>query len=65
MILALQYKHLYTDHMADKPLVWIGSFAEAICVLHAFEKRTRKTARADIDIAKRRLLELIRMRRDF
>lgn len=37
---------------------YLARFAEAVYVLHAFEKRTRQTARADIDLAKRRFAEL-------
>jgi len=51
--------------MAEKPVVWLGSaleFAEAVFVIHAFQKKTRKTAKHDIDLAKHRLAELIRRR---
>jgi phage-related protein len=40
-----------------------AKFREAIYVLHAFQKATRKTDKADIDLAKRRLGQLIRERR--
>lgn len=42
---------------------YIAKFREAIYVLHAFQKATRKTDKADIDLAKRRLGQLIRERR--
>lgn len=41
---------------------YVAKFAEAIYVLHAFEKRTRRTPRADIDLGVRRLAELMRTR---
>jgi hypothetical protein len=41
---------------------YIAKFYEAIYVLHAFQKDTRKTNKADIDLAKRRLSQLIRDR---
>ena len=40
----------------------IAKFAEAVFVIHAFQKKTRKTAKHDIDLAKYRLAELIRRR---
>ncbi|MBI5119044.1 type II toxin-antitoxin system RelE/ParE family toxin [Candidatus Poribacteria bacterium] len=42
---------------------YIAKFREAIYVLHAFQKRTRKTAKADIDLARRRYAQLIRERK--
>ena len=36
-------------------VIYIASFKEAIYVLHAFEKKTQRTARADLAIAKKRL----------
>lgn len=38
-------------------------FKEAVYVLHAFEKKTHRTARSDIELARRRLKELLRQRR--
>ena len=35
-------------------------FADAIYVLHCFQKKTQKTGKADIDLAARRYRELIR-----
>ena len=34
---------------------YIAKFTEAVYVLHAFEKRTRRTRKADIELAKVRL----------
>ena len=34
---------------------YVARYAEAVYVLHAFEKRTRRTLQADIDLAKHRL----------
>lgn len=42
---------------------YIAKFREAIYMLHAFQKATRKTDKTDIDLAKRRLGQLIRERR--
>lgn len=43
-------------------VLYIAKFAEAIYVLHAFEKKTQKPRKADLDLARRRLrdLELLR-----
>jgi phage-related protein len=35
-------------------LIYIARFTDAVYVLHAFQKKTRKTARADLDLAARR-----------
>ena len=43
-------------------IFYVAKFAEAVYVLHAFEKRTRKTAGADIDLGARRFAELVRHR---
>jgi phage-related protein len=44
-------------------VVYVARFAEAIYVLHAFEKRTGRTRHADIELAKARLAELHVLRR--
>jgi phage-related protein len=41
---------------------YIAKFAEAVYVLHAFEKRTRKTSQGDIELAKTRLSQLLPQR---
>lgn len=41
----------------------VTKFGEAVYVLHAFEKRSRRTAKHDIDLAGQRYRELIRHRR--
>jgi phage-related protein len=42
-------------------VLYVARFAEAVYVLHAFEKRTRKTRQADIQLAKRRLSQVMRL----
>jgi phage-related protein len=44
-------------------LVYIAKFEEAVYVLHTFEKRSRKTARRDVEVAQRRLAEVLRQRK--
>ena len=41
----------------------IAKFAEAIYVLHAFEKKTQKTTSADLATARNRLAHVLRNRR--
>lgn len=43
-------------------VIYIATFAEAVYVLHAFQKKTQKTAKSDLDLAKARLKDLIRRR---
>jgi len=35
-------------------VLYLARFAEAVYVLHVFEKKTQKTARVDIELGKRR-----------
>ena len=44
-------------------VIYIAKFDEGVYVLHAFEKKTRRTARTDIDLARARLKEALAMRR--
>ena len=44
-------------------VVYIAKFQEAVYVLHAFEKRTRRTPKDAIDLARNRLRELVAGRR--
>ena len=41
---------------------YVAKFAEAVYVLHAFNKQTQKTPGRDIELAQRRYFELIRTR---
>jgi phage-related protein len=43
--------------------LYVARFAEAVYVLHAFEKRTRKTPRRDLSLARQRFHELLALRR--
>lgn len=43
--------------------LYVAKFEEAIYVLHAFEKKTRKTASSDLELAQSRLSELLQRRR--
>jgi phage-related protein len=41
-------------------VIYVASFAEAVYVLHAFVKKTQRTAQRDLDLASARLRELKR-----
>jgi phage-related protein len=43
-------------------VLYVAKFEEAVYILHAFEKRSRKTAKRDVDLAGQRYRELIRQR---
>ena len=47
---------------AEHRVLYIARFAEAVYVLHAFEKRTRRTSKDDLDPARQRLRALINQR---
>jgi predicted XRE-type DNA-binding protein len=44
-------------------VLYVAKFAEAVFVLHAFQKRKRRASRVDIELARRRLENLLLMRR--
>ena len=44
-------------------VLYVAKFAEAVYVLHAFEKRTRKALQRDVDLARQRLHEVLALRR--
>ncbi len=41
---------------------YIAKFEESIYMLHAFEKKTKRTSQADIEMGRKRLAEVIRHR---
>jgi len=51
--------HTNTEHR----ILYLARLPEAIYVLHAFEKRTRQTPRTEAEIARARLAELMKVRR--
>lgn len=40
-------------------VIYLATFADAVHVLHCFQKKTQKTAKKDIDIARMRLREVL------
>ena len=44
-------------------VLYVAKFAETVIVLHAFDKRTRRTPKRDIDLAAKRYRQLMAERR--
>ena len=44
-------------------VIYIAKFTEGIYVLHAFEKKARKTSRQDIELARTRFRKLVQERK--
>lgn len=51
---------VHTD--VEHRVFYVAKFEEAIYVLHAFEKRTRQTPHSAIELARKRLADLMRRR---
>ena len=49
-----------TDDSGAYRVIYVARRAEAVYVLHAFQKKTQATSRRDIETAKRRLAQLSR-----
>jgi phage-related protein len=43
-------------------VLYVAKFVEAIYVLHCFQKKTRKTSRADLELATGRYRDLVKER---
>lgn len=41
-------------------VVYIAKFADAVYVLHCFQKKTQKTAKADLELAAKRYRDLVK-----
>lgn len=44
-------------------VIYLAKFAEAVYVLHAFQKKSRKTEKGDIDLARKRFRDLVQERK--
>jgi phage-related protein len=52
-------------HIRDEyRLIYVATFEEAVYVLHAFQKKTRKTTKRDLSLATSRLAEVMKKRRE-
>lgn len=58
--IGVQEIRIHTD--VEHRVLYIARFAEAVYVLHAFEKRARRTPPKDLDLAKQRFRSLINQR---
>ncbi len=47
---------------AEHRIFYVARFTEAVYVLHAFEKKTRQTRSADLEVGRRRLAEMMARR---
>jgi phage-related protein len=56
----VQEIRIHTD--IEHRVLYVAKFAEAVYVLHAFEKRTRRTPQKDLDLARQRFRSLINRR---
>jgi phage-related protein len=45
-------------------VLYVAKFAEAVYVLHVFQKRSQKTARVDLDLARSRYADLLKWRKE-
>ena len=41
-------------------MIYVAALADAVYVLHAFQKKTQQTAKQDVSVAARRLKQIIR-----
>lgn len=44
-------------------LIYVAKFEEAIYVIHVFRKKTQKTSKRDLELAKKRYIELVNSRK--
>jgi phage-related protein len=49
-----------SDDSGAYRVIYVARHADAVYVLHAFQKKTQATAKRDIDTAKRRFAQLLR-----
>lgn len=55
---------LHAVQQGQKPSDWffVARFDEAVYVLHAFEKKTQKTSKKDLDLGRARLADVLASR---
>ena len=51
------------DTSGDYRIVFVANLADAVYVLHAFQKKTQATAKRDIDVARTRFAQLAKGRK--
>jgi len=48
------------DEVGAYRVIYVAKFADAVYVLHCFQKKTQKTSKADIDLAAKRYRDLLK-----
>ncbi len=51
-------KEIRIHILGEWRVIFVAKFQEAVYVLHAFQKKTRKTTRQDIDVARKRYRQI-------
>jgi len=51
--------HRVRDDAGAFRVLYVAKFADAVYVLHCFQKKTRKTNHADLDLAAKRYADLV------
>jgi phage-related protein len=46
-------------------IFYVARFEEAVYVLHAFQKKTQKTSRRDIELGQKRYKQMLQQRQDY
>jgi phage-related protein len=59
--LGVREVRVHTD--LEHRVIYLAKFDEAVHVLHAFRKRSKRTPKRDLEIARQRFRELLRQRR--
>ena len=50
------------DEVGAYRVIYVAKFADAVYVLHCFQKKTQKTSKADIDLSAKRYRDLLKER---
>jgi len=56
-------REIRIQHEGQYRVIYVASFEKGVYVLHAFQKKTRKTSKQDLDTAKRALKEVLERQR--
>jgi len=56
-------REIRIQHEGQYRVIYVASFEKRVYVLHAFQKKTQKTSKQDLDTAKRALKEILERQR--
>jgi len=56
-------REIRIQHEGQYRVIYVASFEKRVYVLHAFQKKTQKTSKQDLDTAKRALKEVLERQR--